>query len=127
MKDLIEINRCEGRRSLTITASSIQSRRTAPMVLRQLDERMAEATDDGNPDRLEAVKIDFARVDRIASEGINALIRVNRTAHLYNVPVVLCNVATRIREVLRMTRVDRVVSFEDEPTVPLDFVEHSVA
>lgn len=125
MPNLVEINQTSGGRSLHIFAGSMQDRRTACLVLQELNEQMLKAYNNGDSPNVDSVKVDFSRVDRIASDGINGLMQINRRAHPYDVPVVLCNVAERIREVLRITRVDRVLRFEDEPAPTLSAVSES--
>lgn len=125
MSNLVEIHQHGDGRSLKITASSMLDRATARLVLKQLDEQMRQSGGDGRPAPIDAVRVDFARVDRIASEGINGLMQINRRAHPFEIPVVLCNVADRIRDVLRITRVDRVLHFENEPAPNLAAVSES--
>jgi anti-anti-sigma factor len=63
--------------------------------------------------------VDAAEVTFVDSAGVSLLVRIARDAEAGGYPVVLRNAPWSLKELLRVTGVDRLLPFEeDEPTAP---------
>lgn len=65
---------------------------------------------DGGPDRLDRVEVDFARVDRIASDGLSGLMSFNRSVKQRGGQLIIRNASESLKELFHITRVDRVIA-----------------
>ena len=58
------------------------------------------------------VVLDFQWIEKITSVGLNELIKINAEARRREVKVVLANVTKSVREILALTRLERLFDFE---------------
>ena len=113
MRESIGINRHGNKLTLTITASDLNSLDAARQIAHELDQRIDEVAFGGDSVTLKVVEVDFARVDRIASDGLNGLMSVNRHIRARGGETVLCNVSQPIRNIFKLTRLERVFRFDE--------------
>lgn len=60
----------------------------------------------------EELRVDLSSIDRIDSEGLNELIRTQSRLRARGVQLRLTGVGSTVREVFRLTRLERVFEFE---------------
>ena len=58
------------------------------------------------------VVLDFQWIEKITSVGLNELIKINAEARRREIKVVLANVTKSVREILALTRLERLFDFE---------------
>ncbi len=65
----------------------------------------------GKPCTLQ-VYLDFQWIEKITSIGLNELIRINSEAKRRDIQIVLGNVTKAVRDILALTRLERLFEFE---------------
>lgn len=62
-------------------------------------------------DDQDCLNLDFKKIDRISSAGLNELISINSQARTQGVRVVLVDVQQSVRDVFALTRLERMFEF----------------
>lgn len=75
----------------------------------RLDDLIEESVTGGGKNN---VVLDFQWIEKITSVGLNELIKINAEARRREVKVVLANVTKSVREILALTRLERLFDFE---------------
>lgn len=75
----------------------------------RLDDLIEEIVTGGGKNN---VVLDFQWIEKITSVGLNELIKINAEARRREVKVVLANVTKSVREILALTRLERLFDFE---------------
>ncbi|MCH1494973.1 MAG: STAS domain-containing protein [Rubripirellula sp.] len=68
--------------------------------------------DNQNESRELQVLLDFQWIEKITSIGLNELIRINSEAKRRDIQIVLGNVTQTVRDILALTRLERLFVFE---------------
>ncbi|MGC6442099.1 MAG: STAS domain-containing protein [Rubripirellula sp.] len=68
--------------------------------------------DNQNESRELQVLLDFQWIEKITSVGLNELIRINSEAKRRDIQIVLGNVTQTVRDILALTRLERLFVFE---------------
>ena len=100
----------------TFTLDDLNDTELAPAIVAEL-ERLFDQ------DALETLTIDLARLTWLGSFGLNHLISIHRGARSRGIRVVLSNAQAAVREVLVLTRLERI--FELEPAADEDSLQSS--
>ncbi|MCO8122840.1 STAS domain-containing protein [Stieleria sp. TO1_6] len=80
----------------------------------QLSARVVEAMDQPRPDMLTDVVIDLEQVTWISSVGLNELIQLQTRARGSGISMRLRSLNQAVRDVFRITRLERMFEFEEE-------------
>ncbi|MEM6688396.1 MAG: STAS domain-containing protein [Planctomycetota bacterium] len=74
--------------------------------------KLDELLDEGTKNATGELRVDLSGIDRIDSEGLNELIRTQSRLRARGVQLRLTGVGETVREVFRLTRLERVFEFE---------------
>ena len=75
-------------------------------VLRELDENLADI-------QTTVVRLDFSDVDLFTSEGLGRLITLHRKLQAKKGRLVLCNIKQDVRDVFKITKLDKLLDLEE--------------
>ena len=71
---------------------------------------------------IDHLNVDFGKIDRISSVGLNGLIQMNSKSRNHGVRLVLIDVPRTVREVFKLTRMERMFEFDSSATSPIPTV-----
>lgn len=100
----------------TFALDDLNDAQAVPQIAAELEAALEE-------DSLETLTIDLASLAWLGSFGLNHLISIHREARSRGIRVVLANVQAEVREVLVLTRLERI--FELEPLADEDSLQSS--
>jgi len=96
---------------------SISGQRVASNLRSMIETQCREELQDAGKPNPPRVEVDFANVATVSSASLGGLIQVNREARGLEVPLVLVNVCESVRDILTITRLDRMFLVADAPKV----------
>lgn len=96
-------------RVVSLTHKSLNTTGAATQCMGILTELGEEANAGGS---VPALFVDMSEIQRITSEGLNELIGLNSEARSLGVSVKLLDVCTSVRDVFKLTRLERMFEFE---------------
>ena len=88
--------------------------------LRTLSQRIVDAIDQPRPKLLTDIIIDFNQITWISSVGLNELIQLQRRTRDSGVSLRLRALNTELREVFRITRLERIFEFEEPDSAAVE-------
>lgn len=68
---------------------------------------------------IDHINIDFGKIDRISSVGLNGLIQMNSKSRNHGVRLILLDVPQAVLEVFQLTRMERMFEFASSQTTPI--------
>ncbi|KAA1258418.1 STAS domain protein [Rubripirellula obstinata] len=71
---------------------------------------------------IDHINVDFGRIDRISSVGLNGLIQMNSKSRNHGVRLVLTDVPKAVFEVFQLTRMERMFEFASTTSNPVSSV-----
>ena len=104
---LVEKRVDQGQTTLRIQAQSLARSEDAGELSDQLCKTIEQ-----NQDSVDHVEVDFASTRQISSAGLNSLMILKSKVRRHEVDFVLCNVNSPVRDVFRLTRLERLFEFD---------------
>lgn len=74
--------------------------------------RLADLVDEQDPADCLHITLDFQWIEKITSIGLNELIKIHSEARRRGVQIILGNVPKTVRDILALTRLERLFEFE---------------
>jgi anti-anti-sigma factor len=105
---MIETGSNEGYAFVRLTADLLTHRESAGQVAQEVCRWL-----DDHPNESSQVRIDFSHTGFVSSASLNSLIHLRSTVLQHGAGVVLCNVNSLVRDVFRLTRLERIFEFDE--------------
>lgn len=107
-QNLVEMRVDRGHTTLRIHASELSQLRLMGDLSSELCRKIEQ-----NDQAVDHVEVDFSTTGQIGSEGLNCLMILKSKIRQHDVDVILCNVNSPVRDVFRLTRLERLFEFDD--------------
>ena len=98
-----------------------------PKSARKISLAINEHLDHPREDLVTDLVVDLHQIGWISSVGLNELIRIKHRSHASGVTLKLRSTSTELRDIFRMTRLDRIFDFEGDATTGIDEIEKSIS
>lgn len=122
--ELIKVCRKGSETIVSFSAGNLNRFDSAQRIAREFGELFERGLCRSHP--IDCIQIDLTGIDRITSAGLNGLIQMNSKSRNHGVRLLLANVPETIRDVFRLTRMERMFEFSSQSEfsveVPAEFV-----
>lgn len=111
--ELIRVNSDGNEKTIFLSPDQLSCVETMRQIAWHLSDFLnEEETSPSNPCRL---NLNFKHIEHLNSEGLNELIGINQQARNHGVQLVLMDVQEPIRQVFKLTRLERMFEFSSLP------------
>lgn len=111
-RSLVETKDHQGHTTVRIQAQSLSEFADVSELSNELCRTIEQ-----NEDPIDQVEVDFASTGQITSAGLNCLMILKSKVRRHEVDFVLCNVNSPVRDVFRLTRLERLFDFDQSCAV----------
>jgi anti-anti-sigma factor len=107
--ELIKVCRKGSETVVSFTAENLNRFDSAQRIARDFGELFENGLCRSHP--IDCIHVDLNSINRITSVGLNGLIQMNSKSRSHGVRLVLANVPESVRDVFRLTRMERMFEF----------------